>query len=42
MRRIRQAAMSWLAANPLHGGCDVRFDVVVERAGKLERLAEAF
>ena len=42
MRRIRQAASAWLAAHPEHGGCAVRFDVVVERAGKLERVAHAF
>jgi putative endonuclease len=41
-RRIRRAAAAWLAANPEHGGCMIRFDVVVERAGKLERLAQAF
>ena len=42
MRRIRQAAAAWLAAHPELGGCDVRFDVVAERAGKLERVAHAF
>jgi putative endonuclease len=42
VRRIRRAAAAWLAANPEHGGCAIRFDVVVERAGKLERLAQAF
>jgi Predicted endonuclease distantly related to archaeal Holliday junction resolvase len=42
MRRLRRAAVAWLASNPSHGGCDVRFDVVAERAGKLERVANAF
>jgi putative endonuclease len=42
MRRIRVAAEAWLAANPEHGGCQVRFDVVTERAGRLERLRDAF
>ena len=42
MRRLRRAASAWRAANPSHGECDVRFDVVVERAGKLERVENAF
>jgi len=41
-RRLHRAARSWLAAHPELGGCDVRFDVVAERAGKLERVADAF
>jgi putative endonuclease len=41
-RRIRQAAQAWLAKNPEHAGCTIRFDVVTERAGKLHRLAAAF
>jgi putative endonuclease len=42
IRRIRQAAGAWLAANRAHAGCDIQFDVVVERSGSLERLAKAF
>ena len=42
VRRIRQAASVWLAANRAHAGCDIQFDVVVERSGTLERLAKAF
>ena len=42
MRRIRVAALAWLAMHPEHRGCAVRFDVVAERAGKLERVAHAF
>jgi Holliday junction resolvase-like predicted endonuclease len=41
-RRIRAAAQAWLAQNREHAGCRIRFDVVAERAGKLERLAAAF
>ena len=41
-RRLRRAAESWLAAHPELAGWDVRFDVVAERAGKLERVADAF
>ena len=39
---MRRAAVAWLATHSEHDGCDVRFDVVVERAGKLERVANAF
>jgi putative endonuclease len=42
VRRIRRAAAAWLAANPEHGDCAIRFDVVTERGRKLERLAQAF
>ena len=42
IRRVRRAAAAWLAAHSEHGGCDVRFDVVAERSGRLERLAGAF
>ena len=42
IRRVRRAAEAWLAANPGHGGCRVRFDVVAERSGKLQRVAHAF
>ena len=42
IRRIHRAAEAWLAANREHAGCSVRFDVVAERAGKLERIAAAF
>ena len=41
-RRIRQAAQAWLAKNPEHAGCAIRFDVVAESAGKLQRLAAVF
>jgi putative endonuclease len=42
MRRLRRAASAWLARHREHSGCQVCFDVVAERAGKLERVAEAF
>jgi putative endonuclease len=42
IRRIRRAATAWLAKNEEHGCCRVQFDVVVERAGRLERIAQAF
>jgi len=41
-RRVRRAAEAWLAAHPGCGGLAVRFDVVVEREGRLERLRAAF
>jgi len=42
MRRIRQAAEAWLAANPSALDCELRFDVAAERTGKLEILPGAF
>jgi putative endonuclease len=42
-RRVRRATEVWLAANQRdHVGCRVAFDVIVERAGRLQRLGEAF
>ncbi|TML62908.1 MAG: YraN family protein [Actinobacteria bacterium] len=41
-RRLRQAAETWLAAHPELDGLEVSFDVMAERAGRLERLANAF
>jgi len=42
MRRLARAAEAWLAAHPEHAGCAARFDVAAERAGKIERVANAF
>ena len=42
VRRIRQAAETWLAANPDALDCELRFDVAAERTGRLEVLADAF
>ena len=41
-RRLRRAAEAWLAERPELLSLEVRFDVVVERGGRLERLAHAF
>ena len=41
-RRLRQAAEAWLAGHPEHEQCEVRFDVVSDRGGRAERLADAF
>jgi len=40
--RIRRAAAAWLAAHPEASGLDVRFDVIAERAGRVEHLRGAF
>jgi putative endonuclease len=42
VRRLRQAAEAWLAANPDALGHEVRFDVAAERSGRLEVVADAF
>jgi len=42
MRRIARAAEAWLAAHPELSTCELRFDVVAERTGKIERVANAF
>jgi putative endonuclease len=42
VRRLRQAAEAWLAANPRRGDFEARFDVAAERTGKLEIVANAF
>ena len=41
-RRLRRAAEAWLAERPELLSLEVRFDVVVERGGRLERLVHAF
>jgi putative endonuclease len=41
-RRLRRAATAWLAAHPEHAGLETTFEVVVERAGRLERVRAAF
>jgi putative endonuclease len=41
-RRLRRAAEAFLVANPELAGLHLSFEVVAERAGKLERLREAF
>ena len=42
IRRIRQAAETWLAANPDALDFELRFDVAAERTGRLEILSDAF
>jgi putative endonuclease len=41
-RRLVLAAEAWLAEHPEHAGCEVRFDVIAARAGRIERLTTAF
>jgi putative endonuclease len=41
-RRLRRAASAWLAAHPDAAGLEISFEVVAERAGKLERVRAAF
>jgi putative endonuclease len=41
-RRLRRAADAWLARHPELEDLLVRFDVVAERAGRLERVVDAF
>jgi putative endonuclease len=40
--RVRRAAAVWLIRHQELGGLDVRFDVIAERAGRIEHLADAF
>jgi putative endonuclease len=41
-RRVRHAAEAWLALHPMCRGLEVRFDVVVDRSGRLEHVPAAF
>ncbi len=41
-RRVRRAAAAWLASHPDLRGLRVGFDVVAIRAGRLERVEDAF
>ncbi|HVP75375.1 MAG TPA: YraN family protein [Gaiellaceae bacterium] len=41
-RRVRRAAAAWLAAHPQFSGLRVEFDVVAVRAGRVERVPDAF
>jgi len=40
--RLRRAATAWLARHPELADLDVRFDVIAERAGRIEHLPDAF
>jgi putative endonuclease len=41
-RRLRRAAEAWLAGQPALAGLEIRFDVMSDRGGRLERIAHAF
>jgi Holliday junction resolvase-like predicted endonuclease len=41
-RRLRRAAEAWLTANPELAELEASFEVVAFRAGRLERLRQAF
>jgi putative endonuclease len=41
-RRVRRAAEQWLVANPRLAWLDVRYDVIAERAGRIEHIPHAF
>jgi putative endonuclease len=41
-RRVRHAAEAWLAIHHESHGLGVRFDVIAERAGRLEHVPDAF
>ena len=41
-RRLRRAAEAWLAERADLAGLEASFEVVVERAGRLERVRAAF
>jgi Holliday junction resolvase-like predicted endonuclease len=40
--RIQRAAQLWLRLHPELAELDVRFDVIADRAGKIEHLPNAF
>ena len=42
VERIRRAAEAWLARHPAHAALRPRFDVIAERAGRIEHLPGAF
>ncbi|HET7044104.1 MAG TPA: YraN family protein [Gaiellaceae bacterium] len=42
VRRVRQAAEAWRAAHPELRALRVRFDVVAEQDGRLQRVSQAF
>jgi putative endonuclease len=41
-RRLRRAAEAWLAAHPELAGLEASFELIAFRAGRIERLANAF
>jgi putative endonuclease len=42
IERVHRAAASWLRCHPELRGLDVRFDVIADRAGRLEHVPQAF
>jgi putative endonuclease len=42
VRRVRAAADAWLARHPEARGLEVRFDLIADRAGRLEHVPNAF
>jgi putative endonuclease len=42
VRRVRRAAEAWRLAHPELRALQVRFDVVVEQDGRLQRVSHAF
>ena len=40
--RVRRAADAWLARHPEAQGLGVRFDVIADRAGRIEHVPDAF
>jgi putative endonuclease len=42
VRRVQAAADAWLARHPEARGLEVRFDVIADRAGRLEHVPNAF
>jgi len=41
-RRIRRAAEQWLVLHPQLARLSVRYDVIAERAGRIEHVPDAF
>ena len=41
-RQVRRIAEAWLARHPEARGLPVRFDVIADRAGRLQHVADAF
>lgn len=42
VRRVQAAADAWLARHPETRGLEVRFDLIADRAGRLEHVPNAF
>jgi putative endonuclease len=41
-RRIRRAAAAWMARRPDLAGLEIRFDIIADRAGRIEHVPHAF